>query len=1112
MWKSSPDFLSIIQHQWNKQFHGTKMYVVVNKLKQVKGALKDLNRVGFSDIQAADIKAFNDMNAAQQAMHLNPSDVTLADLELQAISEYRLKHQAYLDFLRQKAKMDWLKAGDENTTLFHQSIRQRRTLNQIYSIYDMHGNWKEDSTEVSMAFSEYYTSLLGTTQTNRKAVLSQVVQLGPLINDQHRAILNGPYTADEVRKALFSIPGVKAPGPDGFGTFFFKDSWSIVGDEVVAAVLDVLQQRKLLKELNHTVITLIPKIKCPNTVSDFRPISCCNTLYKCVTKVLCNRLRQILPDLIMENQGGFVHGRHIVHNIMVVQDLVKHYGRKDVKPSCLMKIDLQKAYDTVDWNFLQEMLEQLGFPEHFVHLVMECVTTPMFSLMINGTMHGFFKSQRGLRQGDPMSPLLFVICMEYLSRVLHSMSLLPLFQYHPRCKAVKLTHLCFADDLILCCKGDFASIYLLLQAFKLFSDTSGLQPNKQKSSIYCYGMSDSDINRVELVSGFTRSVLPFKYLGVPICSKKITTAQCDMLVDKMIARIKVWSSRNLSYSARMQLINSVLLSLHMYWAQVYVLPKQVLYEINKICRSFLWSGKAYNTKPSNISLAQSCCHKKEGGLGFRDVVKWNIALMGKYVWAVASKQDNVWIKWVNAVYVKDGVWWDYQPNASASWYWRKVCETKEILKQYYSQNEFSTIAQYSVKVVYEKLIEARPLVTWDMLVWNRLNVPRHRFICWMAVQARLQTTAKLARIGVSVSPLCLLCGQQDEDHNHLFFSCSYSQQCLNDIRSWMSIPGVSSDLQQITRGIDHSRHSHFKKQVWYAGLAAIVYVVWQCRNGSFWDKYVPTVQNSVKSIKHAVRDRIKVVMPKKVSRRDCTWFLALFQYRRDTAGLNRRLDLGAAPDHPLHVPFGEPGGPVLQQIREFDPLPNQPRSNPSWLPPPLTQPSSAGISAAVVTSTAARVTPPQVGMTTSTMVTAPASTPASRPLPPPMVTASMPLPVTLPAQGPTPAIQMPWDQLFSQQVVQPVVNLVTSTPGAPPQLMTAPLANQAPQAAFPNANAQMHPDSSRNYSPYTPLNRSVVPVSHGFVTPFPYVAGTHATQGTPPYMQQVVPQFTPHQP
>ncbi|XP_056687291.1 uncharacterized protein [Spinacia oleracea] len=545
-------------------------------------------------VMAADIKAYNDMSASQNAMHLNPSDLTLGDLELQAINEYKLKHQAYLDFLRKKEKLDWIKAGDENTALFHKTIRQRSALNQIYSIHDMHGVWKEDFVEVSKAFLE--------------------------------AILNALYTTDEVKKALFSIPGVKAPGPDGFGAFFFKDSWSIVGDKVISAILDMLQQGKLLKELNHIVITLIPKTKCPNNVSDFRPISCFNTLYKCVTKILYGRLRQILPDLIMENQGGFVHGRHIVHNIMVVQDLVKHCGRKDVKSSFLMKIDLQKEYDTVDWKFLQEMLEQLGFPKNFVHIVMECVTTPMFSLMINGFMQGFFKSQR--------------------------------------------------DDLILCCKGEFASSYLMLQAFKLFSDTSSLHANKKKSSIYCYGMAETDVRRVD---------------------------------------------------------------------------------------------RDYSTKPRNISWENSCCNKKEGGLGFRDVIKWKTAMMGKYVWVAASKQDNVWIKWVNVVYIKDGVWWDYQRSASASWYWRKVCETKESLKHFYSQAEFSAISQYSVKAVYEKIIGARHLVNWDRLVWNPLNIPRHRFICWMVVQARLQTTTKLAKIGVSVSPLCLLCGQQDEDHKHLFF-------------------------------------------------------------------------------------------------------------------------------------------------------------------------------------------------------------------------------------------------------------------------------------------------------------------------------------------------------
>ncbi|XP_056690351.1 uncharacterized protein [Spinacia oleracea] len=875
MWRNAPDFNTIVQEQWNIQIQGSKMFTVVTKLKKVKAALKELNRAGFSDVHAADLKAHHEMIAAQTAMHLNPADQGLADAELQAVQEYRTKHKAYLEFLRQKAKLEWLEAGDENTALFHQSIRSRNTHNQIYSIHDMNGVWTDTSDGVSKAFLDFYSTLLGSTHSNRTDVLSQIVQAGPMVTDHHKHILNAPYTYDKVKKALFSIPGIKAPGPDGFGTFFYRDTWNIVGEDVVAAVLDVLQHGKLLKEINHTAITLIPKTKCPKNVSEFRPISCCNTLYKCVTKVLCGRLRQVLPDLILENQGGFVHGKYIVHNIMVIQDLVKHYGRKDVKASCLMKIDLQKAYDTVDWNFLLQMLEQLGFPKKFVALIMECVTTPMFSLVINGSLHGFFKSKRGLRHGDPMSPMLFVICMEYLSRIFHKMSELPMFQFHPRCRDLKLTHLCFADDLILCCKGEFPSIYLFLQAFKLFSNSSGLMANKQKSSIYCYGMAEDDVKRVVSASGFTRSTLPFKYLGVPICAKKITAAQCEMLVDKMILRIKVWSSRNLSYTARVLLINSVLLSLHSYWAQIYILPKRVLKEITMVCRSFLWSGQAYSSKPSNISWNSSCCEKKEGGLGFRDILKWNTAAIGKYVWAVATKQDSIWIKWVSSVYVKDGEWWEYQPNTSASWYWRKICETKEVLKQYYTIAEFSSITCYSVKDVYKKLTGQKPLVHWDHMVWNRLNTPKHKFICWMAVQDRLQTTARLARIGVCSSPNCLLCDQQEEVHDHLFFSCPYSKKCIEEIKGWVGLHTTHCGLQILISRIGNSHQTKFRRQVWCAALAATVYSVWRSRNGSLWDKFIPTVQNTVNRIKQIVRDRIRTVMPRKVSRKDSLWFLTL---------------------------------------------------------------------------------------------------------------------------------------------------------------------------------------------------------------------------------------------
>lgn len=253
----------------------------------------------------------------------------------------------------------------------------------------------------------------------------------------------------------------------------------------------------------------------------------------------------------------------------------------------MMNIDMKKAYDFVEWSYLEQVLAYLQLPEKFIQWIMQCTTTVSYSILINGEPTKPFKANKGLRQGDSLLPYLFVLAMEYLTRILKTLRKNPDFNYHPKCSKMNIIQLSFADDLLLFSRGDIMSVQLVFQCFQQFSKASGLIANKEKSSIIFGGVREEQQQQILDGLGFVKGELPVRYLGVPLSTKRLSLIQCQPLIEKMLGRIQSWTTKFLSYAGRIQLIKSVLFSIQIYWSQIFFLPKKLIRMIEKVCRTFL---------------------------------------------------------------------------------------------------------------------------------------------------------------------------------------------------------------------------------------------------------------------------------------------------------------------------------------------------------------------------------------------------------------------------------------------------------------------------------------------------------------------------------------------
>ncbi|GJS89128.1 RNA-directed DNA polymerase, eukaryota [Tanacetum coccineum] len=482
----------------------------------------------------------------------------------------------------QKSKVKYAIEGDENSKFFHGIINKKRSHLAIRGVFD-NGLWVTDPGKVKEAFFNHF-----------KARFKKPVA--------HRCV-----SRDEIRLAVWNCGENKSPGPDSYTFEFFRKYWNIVGPDFCEVVEFFFETGLFSKGCNSSFVALIPKVADAKFVNDFRPISLIGSVYKVVTKVLANRLALVIADLISDTQSAFVVNRQILDGPFILNEIL-HWCKRKKKQVMFFKVDFAKAYDSVRWDYLLDVVEAFGFGQTWCKWIRGTFSSARASVLVNGSPSNEFYFHCGLKQGDPLSPYLFILIMESL-------------------------HMSFSQAVD---EGEWSDANLkgIVNILQCFFLASGLKINIHKSQVLRVGIPRSIV--MQAASSIGCGVLhnQFRYLGVMVGECMSRHQAWDNTVLKLRSRLSNWKVKTLSIGGRLTLLKSVLGASPLYNMSIFKVPKGILKYMEAI-------------------RSMSSFHAL------------NRALLLKWVWRFISQDGSLWFRVIQALYGPSIV--SHPVNLSSNW-------------------------------------------------------------------------------------------------------------------------------------------------------------------------------------------------------------------------------------------------------------------------------------------------------------------------------------------------------------------------------------------------------------------------------------------------------------